>query len=150
MILKIDSREQTPLDFTVGGSVSRIDVTGLPFGDYWAAYETGQEMPVCFERKGISDLFGTLSGGMERFKRELERARDNNFKIILIVEGTLSEVIAGAKYSTVEGKSILKTMFTLWVKYDVVPVFCPNRSEMKRFILETFEAIGRNFKPNKL
>lgn len=104
-------------------------------------------MPVCFERKSIGDLFGTLTNGHERFRKELDRAKENNFKIILIVEGTLSEVLAGYKHSSVKGSSILKTMFTLWMKYDLTPVFCPNRSEMKRFITETFEAIGRNFKP---
>lgn len=154
MIIRVDTREQNPIKFDVSGSISRVDVSGLPFADYWAEWEPGSdkagyncEMPVVFERKSIQDLFGTLTSGMERFKRELERAKENNFKVILIVEGTLSEVLAGTKYSQVKGESILKTMMTLWMKYDLVPVFCPNRSEMRRFMLETFEAIGRNFKP---
>lgn len=147
MIVTIDSREQRPLDFEVGGSVSRVVVDGLPFGDYWCAYENGKEMPICFERKTISDAVGTLTNGMERFKKELQRAKENNFKMVFIVEGTLSEMLVGSPHSQVEGKTIVKTMFTLWVKYDLTPVFCPNRSEMKRFMLETWEAVGRNFKP---
>ena len=147
MIITIDSREQNPLNFTVGGSVSRVDISGVPFGDYWCSYESGEEMPICFERKSISDLFGTLTSGHERFRRELQKAKDNGFKIILIVEGSISDVLAGASHSTVEGKTILKTMFTMWLKYDLVPVFCNNRAEMKRFILETFEGVGRNYKP---
>ena len=135
-------------------TVSNVIVEGLPFADYWAEWEPGStaagfscEMPVVFERKSISDLFGTLTSGYERFKRELERSKENNFKIILIIEGTLSEVLVGAPHSSVRGESIVKTMFTLWMKYDLVPVFCPNRSEMRRFMLETWSAIGRNFKP---
>jgi ERCC4-type nuclease len=156
VIIKVDTREQAPITFDVTGSISRVDITGLPFGDYWAEWEPGTEkagynceMPVAFERKSISDLFGTLTGGYERFKRELQRAKENNFKLILIVEGTMSEVLAGTKYSEVKGESIMKTMFTLWMKYDLVPVFCPNRSEMRRYMIETFEAIGRNYKPKK-
>ncbi len=147
MKVKIDSREQRPINFEVSGSVSTVTTEGLPFGDYWATYENGEEMPIVFERKGMADLFGTLTSGMERFKKELQRCKENNFKMILIVEGTLSEVLVGTLHSTVEGKTILKTMFTLWVKYDLTPVFCPNRSEMKRFMIETWEAVGRNFKP---
>lgn len=155
MIIKVDTREQNEITFTTSETVSAVIREGLPFGDYLAEWEPGSEkagfnceMPVVFERKGLQDLFGTLTSGMERFKQELERAKENGFKVILIIEGTLSEVLAGTKYSKVQGKTIIKTMFTLWMKYDVVPVFCPNRSEMRRFMLETFEAIGRNFKPN--
>ena len=147
MVITIDSREQNPLDFKSGGSVSRVVEDGLPFGDYWCAYETGETMKVVFERKTIPDLFGTLTNGMERFKKEVNRALENKFALVLAIEGTLSEVLAGAKNSSVEGKSIIKTVFTLWMKYDVMPVFLPNRSEMKRFMIETWTAIGRNYKP---
>lgn len=147
MIITVDSREQRPLDFEVGGSVSRVIVDGLPFGDYWCSYENGKEMPIAYERKSISDLYGTLTSGMERFKRELVRASENKFKLILAIEGTLSEVLVGSPHSEVKGETIMKTIHTLWVKYDLVPQFWPNRSEMKRGMLETWEAVGRNFKP---
>ena len=88
MVIVIDSREQVPLDFTVGGSVSRVETRGVPFGDYWCEFEGGQEMPICWERKSIPDLFGTLTSGMERFKREIARANENNFKMIIAIEGT--------------------------------------------------------------
>ena len=136
-----------PLDFSVGGSVSEVITTGLPIGDYWATWEDGTEMPIAIERKSLIDLAGTLTSGYSRFKREIMRAVENKIKLVLIVEGSISEVLTGSKYSEVEGKSILKTMFTLWLKYDVVPVFVNDREEMKRFILETFESCGRNFKP---
>jgi len=154
MIIKIDSREQQPLPIIKENMISGVVIDGLPFADYWCEWEPGSEkagynceMPICFERKSIPDLFGTLTSGYSRFKREIERATENGFKIVLIIEGSLSEVLAGSKHSTVKGESIVKTLFTLWVKYDVFPVFCSNRSEMKRYIIETFEAVGRNFKP---
>lgn len=150
MVIVIDSREQVPLDFTVGGSVSRVETRGVPFGDYWCEFEGGQEMPICWERKSIPDLFGTLTSGMERFKREIARANENNFKMIIAIEGTLSEVLVGAPHSSVEGKTIVKTLNTLWVKYDVPHLYFPNRSEMKRQMIETWEAVGRAFKPRTL
>src|SRR3990167_2927830 len=49
----------------------------LPSGDYSIAGTGPNEKPWCesiaIERKGISDLFGTLSRGRARFIRELER-----------------------------------------------------------------------------
>lgn len=148
LTLKIDTREQKPLDFSET-ELFTVVKEGLPVGDYWCAWPDGKEMPICFERKSIPDLFGTLTGGIKRFKRELGRAVEFKLAVILIVEGTLSEVLAGIPHSTVKGESILKTVMTLWVKYDLIPVFCPNRSEMKRYILETFEAINRNYSPTK-
>ena len=153
MKIIIDSREQLPLEFKVGGNITDVSVRGLPIGDYAAEWEpesnkpeTNCEMPIVFDRKNISDLFGTLSSGMDRFKKEIERANENKIQLILIVEGSICDVLGGTKYSSIEGKTILKTMFSLFVKYNVIPVFCNNRSEMIRFIVETFEAIGRNYK----
>lgn len=157
MRIMVDSREQKPIEFDVSGAISSVTTTGLPFADYWCEWEPGSEkagysceMPVVFERKSIGDLFGTLGKGMERFKREIERAKENNVQMILIVEGSIRDVARGYEHSKREGDSILKTMFTLWVKYDLVPVFCNDRHEMRRFMIETWEACGRNFKPKKI
>lgn len=146
MIVYTDSREQLPLDFTVGGSISRIEVTGLPFSDYFCSYENGDNMPLCFERKAIGDLFGTLTNGMERFKREIQKSKDANYKMIIVIEGTMSEVLNGYSHSSVDGKTIVKTLNTLWVKHDIPHLYFPNRSEMKRQMIEMWEAIGRNYK----
>ena len=124
-----------------------MQTTGVPFADYWCSYETGENMPIVFERKGLADLFGTLSSGMERFKKELKKAEEAKFKLIIAIEGTMSEVLAGAPHSSVKGETIVKTLNTLWVKYDVAHLYFPNRSEMKRQMIETWEAVGRNFKP---
>ena len=121
-------------------------VDGLPFGDYACIGEDGTEIPIYFDRKTVADLFGTLGAGMERFKREITKATENGCQLILIVEGSMCDVIAGAEYSTISGDTTLKKMFSLFVRYGVIPVFCNNRSEMKRYIIEVFEAVGRNWK----
>lgn len=146
MKIYTDKQEKRPLEFEVSGSVSECKIVSLPFADYWCEYETGETMPICFERKALGDLFGTLSGGMERFKRELDRAKEAKFKLIIAIEGTLSEVLVGAPHSSVKGEQIVKTLNTLWVKYDVPHIYFPNRSEMKYQMIALWEAIGRNFK----
>ena len=153
MKLFVDTREQAPLDFKVGGMISEVINTKLPYGDYFGGWEDKAGnfvdfFPVCFERKSLGDLFGTLGKGMERFKREIARAKEDKFQLIIIVEGCLEEVRQGHKYSKMEGESILKTLFTLWVKHDVIHIFCNDRRDMKRTIIEMFSAVGRNFKPS--
>ena len=146
MILQIDSREKLPLEFEVNGNVSRIETVGLLFGDYQAMLEDGSQIPISFDRKTPQDLYATLTSGNERFKREVERARKHNFTLYLIIEGSLSEIASGVGYSKVEPDTLIKTLFTFKVKYGVEPIFCNNRAEMKRYIIETFESFARNWR----
>ena len=146
MILQIDSREKLPLEFEVNGNVSRIETVGLLFGDYQAMLEDGTPIPISFDRKTPQDLYATLTSGNERFKREVERARKHNFTLYLIIEGSLSEIASGVGYSKIEPDTLIKTLFTFKVKYGVEPIFMNNRAEMKRYIIETFEAFARSWK----
>lgn len=154
MKLYVDTREQLPLEFEVDGVVTEVIRTKLPYGDYAAGWEdkNGKHiefMPIFFERKSLGDLYGTLGKGMERFRKELQRANEDGIKLILIVEACLTEVLHGYEHSKMEGDSIIKTMMTLWVKHDVPHILCNDRNDMKRTILEMFSAIGRNFKPQR-
>jgi ERCC4-type nuclease len=149
LTLIVDTREQRPLEFkNYSHSFSTVRDT-LYAADYGCRWEDGTEMPIAFERKSCADLFGTLTKGMERFKRELARAKEGGLQLILIIEGTVCDVLAGIPHSQVKGESILKTVFTLWVKYDLIPIFCPNRSEMEMFITSTFSAVARNYGSKK-
>jgi len=141
----VDQQEKKALTFEVKGLVSEIIVEHLPFGDYWCRKEDGQEMPVCFERKSISDLWGSFASKTRhrRFRDNIEKARKHDFTFILVIEGTLSEVYQGYPRSNFKGVSMVKLIFTLWVRYNLHPVFCSSREEMAKFIVETFEAKGR-------
>lgn len=145
--LIIDTREQRPLDFKCGESevFNWITKRGVPFGDYWAEFG-GKEIPFCFERKALGDLFGTMTHGYSRFKAELERARDNNFTIELLVEEPLETVRGGYLHSKYGGDSMLKKLAMLRVRYGLVTHFFNGRAEMARYISEIFDAVRRNFK----
>lgn len=146
--IKVDSREQLRLDFSNSHVFSESVVEALPFGDYWAEYKNAnewQEIPIVFERKSLVDCFGTLTGGYTRFKNEMKRAKDAGVLFILIIEGSLKTVFEGCEYSKFSGESMLKKLFTLWVRYDVIPVFCNDRDEMRRFIEEMYSAFYRNW-----
>ena len=148
MTILIDTREQAPLDFT-HSYIERVDRTKLFVGDYGVMFKDGYKPPVFFERKTIGDLFGSMGKGYNRFKKEITRANDNNLKLFLIIEGTLTKVSKGAKYSSIEGISIVKKIFTLCERYHLNPIFCSNRKEMSFYITQKFIAIGREYIKNK-
>lgn len=153
MIIYQDTREQLPLKFKLDKG-DELVVKTLPFGDYWASpTKESNEFPVMFERKGLGDLFGTMTAGYDRFKREMERAKQMECHLILVIEGSLRRVHEGYEHSQFDGASMLKKLATLHVKYDLEYHFCNDREEMARLIYETFSAIDRLWskdgRPNK-
>lgn len=143
MVVLIDSREQRGLRFQTDAILTETRVVTLPVGDYGCEFIDGHRPPLIFERKGLHDLFGTMTRGYPRFKRELMKAKDLNLRLILLIEGTMADVYAGVPQSSWDGDRCMQKIFTLWVRYGLQPVFCASRSEMTAFIVETFEGLGR-------
>jgi ERCC4-type nuclease len=137
-----DTREQQPLEFA-HEFITEVKREKLLVGDYQAEFEDGYRPPICFERKGIGDLYGTLTSGYKRFKKEILRAQENKITLIIIIECTFTKVLGGYSHSTIEGITIIRTLFTLWVKYGIKPVFCKDREEASHYITEFFCALGR-------
>ena len=129
----IDSREKLKLNFNQP-YISGVKIQKLDCGDYMVELSDGHIPPVSFERKELGDLFGTLSQGYTRFKKELIRAKNKELQIIIIVKGTLTEVLQGYKYSKRRPEQIVQQLFTLLVKYNIWPVFLSTEKEMSDFI----------------
>lgn len=73
----MDSREQK------GFSLNNYQIAALPYGDY--TIKDNKEIYV--ERKSIMDAISTVTSGFDRFCREVERCKnDNNYLIVLIEE----------------------------------------------------------------
>ena len=142
-----DSREQAPLSF----NKDKFDIVtkGLNFADYQAELPntdgTYTQIPICFERKNLGDLFGTMGKGYERFKREMERCKEAKFHMILAVEGTVRDVHNGYKHSSIEGSSMLKKLAMLRIRYDLEVLFFEDRKSMTKWIEEVFDAVYRNY-----
>ena len=141
MIIRVDTREQAELKFE-GIEVVK---TKLDFADYSCVLSDGFVVPIVFERKSIGDLFGTLSSGYERFKREVMRCREARFKMFVIVEGSLLKVSKGTKHSSRSGDSVLSQLFTIFVKYGVFPVFCKDASEASKYVELFYTAYEKKY-----
>ena len=141
----IDTREQHPLVFPADPTLTGVIEETLPVGDYQPAFEDGTRPPIVFERKSVTDLAGTLTKGYDRFKAELLRAQEAGLTLMVIVEDSLTEVRRGAPYSQESGESLLQRCFTLMVKYHLQIIFCQDRREVARYILEFSKAVGRAY-----
>ena len=143
MIILIDSREQLPIDFS-HKYIESIETMKLTVGDYAVRFKDGHIPNIRFERKSIGDLFGTLGAGYKRFKRELIRALENELKLVIIIEGNLSKILKGNIYSTLEGDTIVKKLFTLKTRYNIDFVCCKDRAEMSQYITHEFISLGKD------
>lgn len=144
MIIVQDSREQKMLDFSGMEGVEKVETMALKYGDYNAILN-GSPAPLFFERKGLSDLFGTMTSGYERYKKEMERAKTDGVKLILIIEGSYSDVWQGFERSAYSGQAMLKKLAMLYVRYDHEYIFCESRRVMARRIYDVYSAIERNY-----
>ena len=140
----IDTREQRPLDFNAD-YIDSVKTCTLPYGDYACKYEETR-IPVVFERKSLADLCGTLGKGFERFRKEINRAAEDKIVLIVIIEVDLLKVIAGHKRSKMSGIGMLRTLFTLMIKYKVPFVCCKNREAMSVYISEFFYSYAKVLK----
>jgi len=80
----IDTREQKPLSF------KNSEELKLDFGDYTVGGEDYNYTYV--DRKAESDFKGTLSGGLERFRRELQRVKDFDSYLFVVIESDLNKL----------------------------------------------------------
>ena len=145
MILLIDTREKHPLEYKPDGKIiNEVKSRTLNVGDY-GAIKDGIECPIYFERKYVGDLLGTITREHARFKREIQRAKDNNMSIIIAIEGTLTDIYSGVKYSKISGKAVVKAIITMYHKYGVPHIFFKNRSEMMDYIKFFYDSYFRNY-----
>lgn len=114
----IDSREKCPFGFeglssdAKDGSLPLIVRTvraGLPSGDYSLL---NLESSVAVERKSISDLFGTVGRGRDRFERELERLNQMTFAAVVIEAGWVDIIHEPPPRSELSAKSIFRSVIS--------------------------------------
>ncbi len=136
-VIFADSREQMPLEFN-----NTTRTKGMKFGDYRIA-----NCNIYIERKSIGDIWGTLSGGFERFEREIIRAKEANAYLIILVESLFTNLALFPSQKQVYGKIKLPVQFiehnirALLQKYQHIQfLFCKNREDASRLVEKIFAA----------
>lgn len=85
MEILIDTREQTPLKFSNSKSHK------LDFGDYTASGDYYNKTYV--DRKSETDFKSTMTVGFERFRKELERAKNFDSFMYIVTESSIDKII---------------------------------------------------------
>jgi ERCC4-type nuclease len=81
----IDTRERKALRFN-----RPIEIKKLNFGDY--SFSDKKASGNCYiERKSLSDFIGTLSSGLERFRKEIERAKEADAYLVILIEAKFND-----------------------------------------------------------
>lgn len=132
MYILVDSREQLPY-----WKASECGRTMLNVGDYTTVKLLNK---FHIERKSPQDLYGTITKGCYRFKKEILRAYDANIKLIVVVESSRLDFVnkrfprgADRKVTTT---ALDKTITTFETKYFIEFVWCTCREHAKTVVLK--------------
>ena len=135
----IDTREQNPITLslpTINGTVA--------VGDY--ALQGKDDLGIYIERKSLQDFCGTLSGGLERFDRELKKAQEAGLYIVMMVESNLSDSLSFSflpqmKWTKAQPSFIFKNLRDLLNKYPLnfQVIFTEGRKDFANKMIKIFE-----------
>jgi ERCC4-type nuclease len=129
-VLCVDNREQRPL-FTRFPPGLMIQSKTLKDGDYSIK---GFEDKICFERKGISDLFPYCSTEREKTIKKMQRFRDMEF-VGLIIEAEEKEVLRFQQFTEVHPEVVRGAITSFQVRYGVHVRF-GSREEIARYMMD--------------
>lgn len=145
-----DSREQTPLKLPYNIKIGKIDA-----GDY--GLEEKYDKKIYVERKNLNDMVASLSSkqrkensdakfGVERLKAELERAKQNNSYIIMLVENNINDALSfnylpQMRWTKTNPNHIFKNLRDLSHEFTNFQVlFVNGRKEASKILIKIFEA----------
>jgi len=139
----VDSRELRPYRFS-GAKGIAVRVTTLSTGDYSIS---GLENRVSIERKSLSDAYGTIGRGRERFVRELDRLAaihahpDGGYAAILVEADLRTFFERPPRYTKLHPRSAIGSVLAWSVRYGIPVWFAGSRrygEAVTRKLLESF------------
>lgn len=138
-----DSREKKGKgwSFRASSNCRGMRVEKLDVGDYTVR---GLEDTLVIERKTIGDLWNTLGrqDNYQRFLREWERAASHKIKY-LVIEGNLSQIDNGYRYSKVPSNNIHAKLISLQVKHNVHVIFAGDSKRAQKYSRRLMSKIYR-------
>lgn len=135
VVLICDTREQKELDIDMPVVDQKLDV-----GDYGLAGK--HDKKIYIERKSLNDFVGTLSGGFDRFEREIKRAQESGSYLVLLVEADINQVLGfnylpQMRFTKTNPAHIFKNLRDLLHKYDnIQPLFVKDRKTAAEMVIK--------------
>jgi len=133
----IDTREKLPLKFPK--EIKTISQK-LDYGDY----SINNDYELTIERKSLTDFVNTMSGGFERFCREIEGAKNKNKNLVVLVESSINSTLSFdynsqiRKYTKrISPSFVFYRMREICRTFDNVQfLFCNGRKESSKLIVK--------------
>lgn len=132
----IDSREQENQHL-----VNYFDSKKIPYkvrkidtGDYSAMIDdrTLEYQCVVEKKNSLDEIVGNFTANRERFEREFLRAKANGIKVFLIIENaSWDDVFLGNYRSKFPPKSLLASLLSWQVRFNVTIIFCESQNTGK-------------------
>jgi hypothetical protein len=144
-VIITDTREQKPLSI----EKYKTKIECVKYGDY--ALEGRYDKKIYVERKSIADFVGSFGKDLGRLKREIQRAKDDNGYLVVLVENDLNTALSfnylpQLKFSKVTPSHIFKNVRDILHEFDNVQfLFVDGRKEAARAIIKIFE-LGESVK----
>lgn len=112
-VIVVDTREQLPFPFPDG--VETVRGT-LRSGDYSVK---GLEDKVAVERKSLTDLYGSVTRGRERFEREIQRLSELEYAMVVIEASWVDLIRNPPPRTEVKPRSVVATIIAWEHRYGV-------------------------------
>lgn len=147
MLIQIDTREKPKAISKIIDEFEKNNIKYISSKLFAGDYQNLDNPRVLIDRKqNLSELCQNVVQQHDRFVRELERAKENGFKLIVLVEhgnGIKKLADVGGWYNprlryskcAVTGKRLYKILKTMTEKYGFELVFC-DKSETGKKIIE--------------
>ena len=139
-----DTREQDIFNYKIFNKNGIQTVRSkLDTGDYMIQHISGYIPKITIERKScIEELLSNLTDrrkdeqGLNRFYRELERAKENGLKVILLIEDEnfYTSIIKGNYRNRINPNAAKGMIFSLKSKYNNLHIVWMNKKEVPSYI----------------
>lgn len=132
----IDTREQIPLNF------KNSKTQKLSCGDYTTNGPLFSD--VFIERKSLNDLFSTLSSNKDRFIREIRRAMDLGYYLVVLIDEDFKKTLdsgPGNNFSKIaNGKYIMFSIREIMSEHNNIQfVFSGSRKKSEDLVCKIFK-----------
>lgn len=116
-IVLVDSKEKFPYTFqSIKPDSPLTKRTGLKTGDYSVG---GMENLICVERKSLSDLYGSIGKGRERFENEMRRMAEFEYAAIVIEADIKAWFTTPPARSRMNPKAVFRSLIAFSQRYNV-------------------------------
>jgi len=157
IVILQDTRERTPWNLLRFNGVETSSIRwqvnlqkcALNVGDYSLL----DAPSIAIERKSLQDIVSTLANidNRRRFTQEcLKRSVDREINLTVIIEGLISDILAGHYHGNMHPHSILMTCHLWTQRYGIPFIWCQNRHWAEEYAFMLLRIYQQKWNERKL